>query len=145
MNIRVREAKSGDESAIVALIHELGEDSGYPSPLAEDYVRIYLATPGCQVLLAEERDRVVGLLSYSVGPDLFHAAGSALIEELVVHGMDRGRGVGSALLSELLRRAAALGCVEVSVTTMPDNEAGQRLYRKHGLVDEAVFFEKHLP
>ncbi len=32
---------------------------------------------------------------------------------------------------------------EVSVTTMPDNQGAIRFYKRHGLVDEAVFLEKH--
>lgn len=72
-----------------------------------------------------------------------HAAGSGLIEELIVSGSARGRGAGSALLADLLRRLAAAGCAEVSVSTMPDNEGAKRFYRSHGLVDEAVFLEKH--
>jgi ribosomal protein S18 acetylase RimI-like enzyme len=36
-----------------------------------------------------------------------------------------------------------MGCAEVSVSTLSDNEDAQRFYRSHGLVDEAVFLEKH--
>jgi ribosomal protein S18 acetylase RimI-like enzyme len=56
----------------------------------------------------------------------------------------RGRGVGGALMNELLRRLPFQGCAEVSVTTMPGNVRAQRFYRSHGLVDQAVFLEKHL-
>jgi ribosomal-protein-alanine N-acetyltransferase len=66
-----------------------------------------------------------------------------MIEELVVRGGSRGRGVGSALLTEVVARLVEIGCTEASVTVMPDNEAAQRLYRRHGFVDEAVFLERH--
>jgi ribosomal protein S18 acetylase RimI-like enzyme len=52
--------------------------------------------------------------------------------------------VGSALLEELFRGLARLGVVEVSVSTMPDNQRARRFYQAHGLVDEAVFLERHL-
>jgi len=39
----------------------------------------------------------------------------------------RGRGVGGALMNELLRRLPFQGCAEVSVTTMPDNVRAQRI------------------
>jgi ribosomal protein S18 acetylase RimI-like enzyme len=48
-------------------------------------------------------------------------------------------GVGSALMSELLIRLEAMGCAEVSVTTMADNLDVQRFYRSHGMVDEARY------
>lgn len=158
MPITVRDGKPGDERVIVELIAELAQttpvyapsgsasaeiSAGETSPITGEYVLEYLAFPGSHVLLAEEDGRVAGLLSYSVRPNLYHAANSALIEELVVRQSARGRGVGSALLSELLRRLPALGCAEVSVTTMPDNDGAIRFYRSHGLVDQAVFLEKH--
>jgi ribosomal protein S18 acetylase RimI-like enzyme len=144
VSIQVREAKAGDEPIVVGLIQELAENSGDSSSITEAYVTTYLAFPGSHVLLAEEEGRTIGLLSYAIRPGLYHAGSSGLIEELVVLRSDRGRGVGSALLSEVLRRLATAGCVEVSVSTMADNKGALRFYRSHGLVDEAVFLEKHL-
>jgi ribosomal protein S18 acetylase RimI-like enzyme len=144
MEIRVREAGPGDEAAIAALIQELAAASGEASPVTEGYVREYLTTPGSQVLLARHAGRIAGLLSYSVRPNLYHAGPSALIEEMVVAGAERGQGVGSALLRHLLAHLETTGCTEVSVSALPDNEGAQRFYRAHGLVDEAVFLEKHL-
>ena len=146
MPIMVREARPGDEQVIVELIGELARTSGEASPITESYAREYLAFAQCgsHILLAEQGSRTVGLLSYSVRPNLYHAANSALIEELVVRESARGQGVGSVLLSELLDRLPSLGCAEVSVSTMLDNQDAMRFYRSHGLVDEAVFLEKHL-
>jgi ribosomal protein S18 acetylase RimI-like enzyme len=143
VSISIREAKPGDESFIVRLIQELAETSGDSSPITHAYVKDYLSSPVSHVLLAEENARVIGLLSYSVRPDLYHAGNSGLIEELVVLKSERGRGVGSALMSEVLERLASLGCAEASVAAMPDNEGAIRFYKSHGLVDEAIFLEKH--
>jgi ribosomal protein S18 acetylase RimI-like enzyme len=147
MSILVRQARPGDEHVIVELIRELARTGGDASPITEGYVREYLAFAPCgsNILLAEQESHAVGLLSYSVRPNLYHAANSALVEELVVRESDRSQGVGSALLSELLDRLPSLGCAEVSVSTMPDNQDAMRFYRSHGLVDQAVFLEKHLP
>ena len=63
---------------------------------------------------------------------------------LVVSAAARGLGVGSQLMkaAETLLREA--GCVEISVTTLPDNLRAIEFYRAHGLTDEAVYLEKHL-
>jgi ribosomal protein S18 acetylase RimI-like enzyme len=143
-DIHVGEAGPGDEAAVAALIQELAATSGETSPLTEHYVREYLNTPGSHVLLARRAGQIAGLLSYSVRPNLYHAGPAASIEELVVAEPERGRGIGSALLRHLLAHLEATGCVEVSVTTLVDNEGAQRLYRAHGLVDEALFLEKHM-
>ena len=142
--LRIRQAGPGDEPVIVALVRELAATGNWHTPLTEDFARAYLAAPGCGVLLAEKAGRACGLLSYSVRPNLFHAGDTALVEELVVHRADRGGGVGHALMDAFLQAMRARGCVEVSVSTMPDNERARHFYRAHGFDDEALFLERHL-
>jgi ribosomal protein S18 acetylase RimI-like enzyme len=144
MSLRIRPAGPGDVGVIARLIRELATAYNEESPITERYVTQYLGNLGTHVLLADQDGQTIGLLSYSIRPDLYHAGPTALIEELVVQASERGRGVGSALLGELFRDLARLGVVEVSVTTMPHNQRAKRFYQAHGLVDEAVFLEKHL-
>ncbi|HSJ57102.1 MAG TPA: GNAT family N-acetyltransferase [Anaerolineae bacterium] len=139
----VREASPEDAAAVVRLIRELAAADGETTPITETYAMGFLDAPGNGVLLAEIGDEAVGLISYSVRPNLYHAGYSASIDELVVSSGYRDRGVGGVLIDHLLHHLKALGCVEVSVTTMPGNEGAQRFYRAHGLVDEALFLEKH--
>jgi len=86
---------------------------------------------------------VAGLLSYSVRPDLYHAGNSALIEELVVDEACRGEEIGSALMASFIEELKELDCREVCLAVMPDNEPAIRFYRSHGLVEEALFLERH--
>jgi len=139
-----REASPGDETAIATLIQDLAQSMGETSPIAPDFVSTYLAFPGCHILLAVEHGQIVGLLSYSIRPNLYHSGDTALIEELIVRSTWRGQGVGGVLLEALLARLKESGCVEVSVTTLPDNQGAIRFYRTHGLMDEALYLEKHL-
>ena len=143
MRINIRDAICFDAPVIAALIQELAKSMGEPSPITPAYVLSYLGFPGCNILLAEQRGQVAGLLSYSVRPSLYHNGDTALIEELVVRDTWRGQGLGGELLKELLKRLEATGCVEVSVTSMPENQGALRFYRAHGLVDEAIYLEKH--
>lgn len=142
-DVTVREADSADAPQIMDLIRELAISNGEASPVNESYVEEFLSFPGCGVLVAEEDGEIVGLLSYSVRPNLYHGGDAALIEELVVSGRARGKGIGSALLHEMISLADALGCVEIAVSTLPGNENAQRFYKRHGLVDEAILLEKH--
>jgi ribosomal protein S18 acetylase RimI-like enzyme len=142
-SVPIREAKPHDADSVVRLIAGHAAASGERSPLTPDYVAQYLTSAVSRILLAEQRDQVIGLLSYSLRPDLYHAGTVCLIEELIVDVSQRGQGVGSALLTELLSRLTATGCAEVALAVMPDNAPAIQLYRKHGLTDEALFLEKH--
>ncbi len=139
LDLVIRPAETADAPHIVRLIHQMGPDS----ELTEEYVRHYLSGSGREILLACTEDRIAGLLSYSVRADLYHAGNSVLIEELVVDAEARGQGTGGALMDALLARVEGLGCKELCLAVMPDNEAAIRLYKKHGLVEEALFLERH--
>jgi ribosomal protein S18 acetylase RimI-like enzyme len=139
----IRSAQTEDATSVVRLISEMAGMDGDSGPIDQEYVTYYLSCPHSYALLAEAEGQVIGLLSYSIRPNLYHAGDACLIEQLIVQEGARGRGVGSALVTELLRRLTELGCVEVSVSAMPDNEGAIRFYRSHGLTEEAVLLEKH--
>ena len=143
MEIVVREAKSKDSASVVQLINEMASLGNGQSPITEEYVNEYLASSVSRILLAEIQGQVVGLLSYSIRPDLYHAANSCLIEEIIVQESSRSQGVGSVLFAELFSRLEAHRCAEVSLAVMPDNTQAIRFYRTHGLTEEALFLEKH--
>jgi ribosomal protein S18 acetylase RimI-like enzyme len=58
----------------------------------------------------------------------------AWIEDVVVDGEARGRGVGEALNRDALDRARALGAKTVDLTSRPSREAANRLYQRIGFI-----------
>jgi phosphinothricin acetyltransferase len=54
----------------------------------------------------------------------------------------RGSGVGSALVANLVERARALGFHKLVLAAFPFNEAGMRLYRRHGFRVVGVYREQ---
>ncbi len=142
--INIRLASDTDAISIVQLVQELAESGGEYSPINEGYVGYFLNQPNCFVMLAEAERQTIGLLSYMIKPDLYHGGDTCYMAELIVKDGFRGHGVGSALIENLIERMSSQGCVEVSVSTMPDNHEAIRFYKKHGLVDEAVLLERHL-
>jgi ribosomal protein S18 acetylase RimI-like enzyme len=144
MSIRIRQAGSGDEQAIVDLVREMAAAEDYPTAVDVRYARDFLASPTCGVLLAVDGDEPVGLLSFATVPGLFHAADSGLIEALVVTEGRRGEGIGGRLLRAALKLLEAAGCAEISVSTGADNEVAQKLYVDAGLNEASVLLEKHV-
>ena len=65
----------------------------------------------------------------------------AWIEDVVVDGAARGRGVGAALTREAVRLARADGARTVDLTSRPSREAANRLYERLGfqLRDSKVY------
>ena len=143
MNLHIRSADGGDASDIVGLIEEMAEGTSDAGKLTPDYVGEYLQTPGCGVLVAESDGGIIGMLSYVVRPDLYHAAVTLYIQEMMVTARRRKEGIGGLLLDEVMRRARALSCAEVSEAVVPDNAGAVRLYRSHGIDEQNILLEKH--
>ncbi len=135
----VREATAQDAAAVVRLVRQMGDGSD----ITEEYVLHYISGADRGILIAQHEDAVAGLLSYSARADLFHAGNSVFIEELIVDEKCRGLGIGGALLDRVTERAGELHAKELSLAVMPDNADAIRLYKKHGLLEEALFLERH--
>jgi ribosomal protein S18 acetylase RimI-like enzyme len=142
--VSVRPAEVEDAVEIAGLVAMLAAELGDPTPVTPAYVADFLHRPGCHALLAVCPSGVLGLLSYSFRPGLYHAADSCLVDELVVQPADRNRGVGMLLLNEVIRLARQQGCAEVSLSVMKSNLAALHFYRRHGFEDQAMLLELHL-
>lgn len=141
----IRVACDEDAGAIVACVREHARESGASSDLDTAYVRRYLASGHGAILMAERDGSVLGLLSYSIRPDLYHAANVCLLEELIVARSARRQGVGRARMAELMRRAARNACVEIAAAVDRGNPEALAFYRAQGLTEEAVLAERHVP
>ena len=142
--IKIRPPSPEDIPHIVSLIQELAADSGETSPVNESFVAKNLSSPCYRLLVADEASQIAGLLSFSLKPSLYHAGLSCMVEELVVARDRRSQGVGSALLSYVMKMAESEKWAEVSVGVMPDNIQAQAFYRRHGLLDQAILLERHI-
>lgn len=141
--MNVRNARPEDLPAILRLIEELGETDS-PGPAATvEHARSALEHPALLILVAEEGGAVIGFLSATVRPNLYHGADAGHVDELVVERSIRARGVGTALLQEFLERMRARGAAEVSIGVLPENEGAARLYRRLGFTEEVRLLEQH--
>ena len=144
MNTTLRDATVADTPAVVALIHELAESGGEHSPLTPEFAASYLGNPASRILLAEVDGQVVGLLSYSIRPDLYHAGHTALIEELVVRGAlaraghRRRAGAGTARPPGSAGLRRSLGLDHAGQRRRPPLLPRQRVYRRGGVPGEAL-------
>lgn len=88
----------------------------------------------CSTLLVArdtaDAGRIVGALTVAVFR--IPTGVRAWIEDVVVDGGARGRGVGEALSREAIRVAVARGARTIELTSRPSREAANRLYRRIG-------------
>jgi ribosomal protein S18 acetylase RimI-like enzyme len=140
MEVEIRVAREPEYEQLGHLVEDAWRADGLFSPETEFYgavlrdvaARAAVATVlvavgddgepvGCITLVADG-----GPMSDIAGP------GEAEIRMLGVAPAARGRGVGTALTSECLRRARAAGCGRVVLSTRAEMAAAQRIYARLG-------------
>ena len=117
-------------AAMARLIPQLSSSSPPPGAEALDAI---VGSDACHLLLARDDDgTILGSMTLVVFP--IPTGIRAWIEDVVVDGDARGRGVGAALNRAALERARDLGARTVDLTSRPSREAANRLYRRLGFV-----------
>jgi len=124
--------------AMARLVPQLSSSSSPPDAAA---LADIVASPACHLLLARDGAEVLGSLTLVVFP--IPTGVRAWIEDVVVDGAARGRGVGEALSRHALELAAALGARTVDLTSRPSREAANRLYRRIGFVQRETNVYRH--
>lgn len=116
--------------AFERLIPQLSRSNPPPGPAELDAIVASRAT----VLLVARDPGAGGAVVGSLTLALFRIPTGlrAWIEDVVVDGEARGRGVGEALNRAALERARAAGARTVDLTSRPSREAANRLYQRLG-------------
>jgi ribosomal protein S18 acetylase RimI-like enzyme len=100
-------------------------------PPSHDELLALIRSESSTLLLARGDDRsIVGIGCVSVYR--VPTGIRAIIEDVVVDSLARGRGLGEALTRACLEQARMKGAVAVTLTSNPSREAANRLYLRMG-------------
>lgn len=132
MSIAVRVADAVTPEIVAAFERLIPQLSSSNPPPTLDELRQIVDAESTLLLLAEEDGVIVGSLTLA----LFRIPTGlrAWIEDVVVDGAARGKGVGEALNRFALDEAKRRGATTVDLTSRPSREAANRLYQRLGFV-----------
>lgn len=115
--------------AFHSLIPQLSTSS---SPITMAELREIVGDSATIVFVARDGGMIVGLLTLAMFR--IPTGMRAWIEDVVVDGRARGKGVGEALNRAALATARQRGAKTVDLTSRPSREAANRLYQRIGFV-----------
>jgi ribosomal protein S18 acetylase RimI-like enzyme len=129
--IRIVEADAPTAELVAALGRLIPQLSATaPAPTAAIVAEI-VGAPATRLLVA--RDDAVGIVgALTLVLARTPTAVRATIEDVVVDGEARGRGIGEALTRAAIRLAGEAGARSVDLTSRPEREAANRLYARMG-------------
>jgi GNAT superfamily N-acetyltransferase len=85
-----------------------------------------------RILILREGASLVGMVNLLFAISTALGGRVALLEDMIVHPVYRGSGVGSELLQAAIHLAKSSGCRRITLLTDRTNESAQRFYERHG-------------
>ena len=140
MTLKVRAMQACDIPAAVAMIEALTLHHGdaprvTPESLARDCTG---EDPWIKLVVADMGGDLVGYVALSRLVWLQYGDRGIEMNHLFVQPEWRGKGVGQALIAAAKDAARAAGCVEMKVSTHPENLAAQEFYLAQGFASQEV-------
>ena len=131
MTLIIKRLTAADEAAFARVADDL-----FDNPVEPGFVREFLGDPRHHIAVAIDDGVMVGFASgvHYVHPD---KAPQLFVNEVGVAETHRQRGLGKAVLLELLEAGRAHGCTEAWVLTDNENPAAMALYASAGGIDGA--------
>ncbi len=137
MNLEIRAATEADLPSILALYVEV-EDHGRVLSIEQArsiYARM-MSYPDYKVYVAILGGSIVGTFALLIMDNLMGAP-SGVVEDVVVQGDWRGKGVGKQMMRFAMDRCRERGCYKLALSSNLKREAAHRFYdglgfRRHG-------------
>ena len=128
----VRAARKEDQPLLVDLLKQLfagaqdvrADDSAWAGAIPE-----LLESDRLQVLVVEDEQGVVGMVSFSFNQALRYAGEYCQVEELIVDPRGRGKNLGALLVKSAIAAARNRGCLEIGLYAREETRA---FYEKLG-------------
>ncbi|UCG70462.1 MAG: GNAT family N-acetyltransferase [Thermoplasmata archaeon] len=152
MNIRVAEQKDIEDIVNLSMEFESYLDELESTPDSEKISKQQVkevfsegfSDPKHVILVAEEEEDIVGFSDFWVYPEMIHGGLSAYLNNLFVTPKFQRKGIGSQLLTEILKRSKEMGAVALHISVLPENIIAQNFYKKNGITWEIKMFEVKL-
>lgn len=137
MDIIIRKATEKDSHKIWILMKELAVfekyiDSFAITPEVVKNSGFRKSPPDFHCIVAEDNDKIVGILVYYFLPYTAQNKPAIYMKELYVDENYRGRKIGERLMNALWDEALVHNCEQIKWTVAPWNKAGQKFYERLG-------------
>ncbi len=132
----IRKAEKKDASLILSFIKELAVYEKLEHEVEADETKIintlFCDKPYAEVLIAEYNGEPAGQALYFHNYSTFLAKPGIYLEDLFVRPHMRGKGIGKALLNQLIKIAGERDCGRVEWVVLDWNEPSIKFYKKMG-------------
>ncbi len=142
----IRNAGPADADAIVTMMEAFyaEDDMPFDPGRADSAVRQLLEAPDLgRAWIAERHGEIAGYAVLTLGFSLEYMGRDGFVDDLYVRPGHRGRGIGTAMLGELLGACQVLRVRALHLEVGRGKAGAQSLYRRFGFVDHDRLLMTH--
>jgi GNAT superfamily N-acetyltransferase len=140
-SVQIRYGTTADAEAVCDLAALLATSFPFSQARFHDSYAALLSTDTASLLVAVDRDRVLGYLLGFCHRTFYASGPIAWVEEILVSPQDRRRGIGRALIQAFERWATQRSCVLSALAT----RRAAPFYLALGYEESATYHRKVLP
>lgn len=140
----IRSCRSEDFGVVFELLRQHWPDESFREPALRGVFERGLASPRQRYLCAELDSRVVGFGSLTVKSSLRHEGAIGHVDELVVDGNHRCRGIATLLIQRIEELALAIGCRHLELDCAFHRKEVHAFYQERRFERRALLFAKAL-
>jgi|ERR1039458_2149300 GNAT superfamily N-acetyltransferase len=143
--VEIRKCRSEDFDAIVPLLRQLYPDKPFDLVSLRSVYDRSLASAQQVYLCAVCDQQTVGFGSLTIKSNLLWSETFiGYVNDMVVDGAYRGRGIGTQILDHLISWARERGCNRIELNSAFHRKAAQAFYEHRGFKSGAYFYSKLL-
>ncbi|MDR2913135.1 MAG: GNAT family N-acetyltransferase [Alistipes sp.] len=145
--VEIREITVDDLEALVGLLQQLWPERSIDKGAVGRILVAGLRSDNQAYIGAVEECELIGFCSLTVKNNLWLEAKSGIVDELVVDGAHRGRGVGRRLMGEIEKIAREQGCKRLDLESAGNLTSAHEFYERLGFEKteySSFFFAKNV-
>ena len=145
MELRIRDANREELEQAALMIKDSYQEYEARMPprawqaYAANILDVHSRLPVSQLIVADDRGKLVGAVTYYPDASATYEAGWAGIRLLAVHPESRGKGLGRTLMDECIQRCRQRGISILGLHTTPLMDVARGMYERMGFVREPRF------
>lgn len=128
--MKIREVTKYSGSILDGLNKLIPQLTGSKKEVPEKLFRMIIEDEDVHLYIAEENGTIIGALTLVIYP--IPSELRVIIEDVVVDGMSRGKGIGQKLIMVAIEKAKERGATFVNLTSNPNRVPANALYQKMG-------------
>ena len=106
--------------------------------------QLVLKSPRNFVFVAEDKNHLIGFVTFSVRITIRYPKPIAEVDEIYVTTLHRIKGVGRKLMARMLEQAKSMNCQKVFIETAYKRKNAHKFYKSLGYVRDGYYFVKTL-